>query len=115
MTLVDLAYTHDELKDRMITSPCPISDSPKYPWGLQISLDNKTLEKLNCDFSDWKVGDVIPLDIIAKVTSVSANETEGGTECSVSLQITHLGGEEQDAALEQEDDLVPHGYKRIRT
>lgn len=65
-------------------------DAAEYPWGLSITLDNETLEKLGIDKLP-KVEASVTLEARAKVTSVSSNEsTHSGKSRSVSLQITHL-------------------------
>lgn len=75
---------------------------PRYPWGLCIRLDEKQLEKLKIDGA---VGDTIHLFALAKVTSLSANEREGGeTSESMELQITHLAVESEDEENEMSDD-----------
>lgn len=117
--LTDMAKSDEEAeKDR---SPLMMSEN-KYPYGLRISLSQDDLEKLGVDHGDFEIGDVFPLDILAKVVSKSANETEGGEEnCCVSLQITHIGAEEQEEELDEEEEaeedddeppLERHGYLR---
>lgn len=95
----------------------------KYPYGLQINLDDESLAKLNVDISDWEIGDVFPLDILVKLVSKSCNESEGGGQkCSVSLQITHIGAEEHEDVAEEaeeyggaeEPSLANHGYLRYK-
>jgi hypothetical protein len=67
-----------------------IAESPQYPYGLSISLDNDTLEKLKLGDS-VEVGDEVAIVAKAKVTSKSGYETMvGGAENSLCLQITDL-------------------------
>ena len=113
--MTDMAKSEEDVaKD---SSPLMMSEN-KYPYGLRISLSQDDLEKLGVDHADFEIGDVFPLDILAKVVSKSANETEGGEEnCCVSLQITHISAEEEetDEEEEAEDDepsLEKHGYLR---
>lgn len=109
--LVDMARS-DTAEATPLTMP-----ENKYPYGLQITLSKDDLEKLNVDHSDWEIGDVFPLDILAKVVSKSVNESEnGGNYCSVSLQITHIGAEEEESETQEPytkrgDDMNP-GLKK---
>lgn len=113
--LVDVAYTADELEERQ-EGAMPLADAPKYPYGLTINLDEKTLEKLKIDSSDWSVGDIFHLHALSKVTSISEHENTDGKCCSVSLQIIALGAESEDAEDEEEEESDPslekHGYLR---
>lgn len=115
--LTDMAKSEEEVaKD---SSPLMMSEN-KYPYGLRISLSQDELEKLGVDESDFAIGDVFPLDILAKVVGKNANETEGGeANCCVSLQITHIGAEidetceEEEAEDNAEPSLKKHGYQRM--
>lgn len=116
--LTDMAKSEEEAsKD---SSPLMMSEN-KYPYGLRISLSQDDLEKLGVDLADFEIGDVFPLDILAKVVGKNANETEGGeANCCVSLQITHIGAEEESETLEEdveeesEPSLEKHGYLRYK-
>lgn len=108
--MIDMART--ETKE----DTSPLMMDSKYSYGLQITLDKDALAKLGVDQADWEIGDVFPLDILAKVTSKSMNESENGQPyCSVSLQITHIGAEEieEDDNADAEPSLAKHGYDRI--
>lgn len=115
--LTDMAKSEEEVaKD---SSPLMMPEN-KYPYGLRISLSQDDLEKLGIDHEDFEIGDVFPLDILAKVVGKNANEAEGGeANCCVSLQITHIGAEEEETAEEEEAEeheeepsLERHGYLR---
>lgn len=113
--MIDMAKTEKEVA--MDVSPLSSGDVDKYPYGLRISLSQDELEKLGVDHSDWEVGATFHLHAFAKVTSISANETENGMNCNVSLQITHLAGESEDEENEEESDEMPlekHGYLRYK-
>jgi|SRR6185503_14721818 len=72
-------------------SKSALMDAPAYPYGLEVRLDKETLEKLGLTDKLPKVGTSLTLTALVDVTSVSENEsTDGGTNCSVSLQITDL-------------------------
>ena len=116
--LVDMARD-DKPNENAV--PAVLSEN-KYPYGLQISLSEDELEKLDVDHSDWKVGETFHLHAFAKVTSISENQREDGEKsCCVQLQITHLAGESEDeenksrsAYSEDEVDLTPYGYRRMK-
>lgn len=81
-----------DAKDREKSYPSTVAaDAPMYPYGLMLSLDNETLEKIGTGRIPEVGGQVLIL-AKAKVTSMSSNESEGGQKYqSVSLQITDLG------------------------
>ena len=65
------------------------ADLPKYPYGLSITLDDATLKKLG--MTAPAVGTVCSISAIAKVESVSSDDTEGGgAKSRVTLQITDM-------------------------
>jgi len=102
--MVDMANTPEKSDDEVKeTATCfPDVSQPRYPWGLCLVLTDKELDKLGLDAS-CEVGDTIHLFAMAKVTSVSCNETEGGKNCRVELQITSLGVESEDEENEAAD------------
>jgi hypothetical protein len=75
--------------------PTPIRDMPDVPPGLCICLTEVELEKLNLD-DDCEVGDMIHISGMARVTSISKNETDAGCNCRVELSITDLAVEDED-------------------
>lgn len=87
---------------------------PLYPYGLCISLTQDELEKLEVDYEDWTVGDFFKLDALAKITSISENESTDGKRCRVEMQIVALSGEgsedEEDEEYEKpEPEFRPLG------
>lgn len=81
---------------------------PRYPYGLSLSLCQDELEKLDIDKADIGVGDMLHLHCLAKVTSVSSNETEDGENCRVELQVTHIAAESED-----EENKKKSGSKKL--
>ncbi len=72
------------------------SDAPAYPYGLQIRLDHKSLEKLGIKELP-KVGKSMKLTATVEVCGVSMNESSlYGENKNLELQITDmaLGGSE---------------------
>ena len=105
-SMVDMAKSPEEIKEDMpSTVAMPGKSSgpkvPVYPYGLCISLTENELEKMGMDAADLpEVGDMIHLMAMAKVTSVSQNESvdkDGGKTqcCRIELQITHLATENE--------------------
>ena len=65
------------------TGPSLLS-KPEHPYGLCITLTERELKKLDLDAPD-DVGDLLHLNVMCRVTSLS--KSEGGT-CTVRAQIT---------------------------
>lgn len=77
-------------EEKLYPTMCDPSNDPEYPYGLCINLDEQQLAALGMKDLP-KVGASITIEATANVTSVSENETQGGTRRSLSLQITELG------------------------
>lgn len=99
--MIDMKRTAAE-KDEATAMPFP-SGGPDYPYGLCISFDSETVEKLALD-DDVQVGDMIHLHCMAKVTSVSVSDNEqSGPCCRYELQITHIAAEDEDGENDKEE------------
>lgn len=86
-TLINMENTAAEAKQAV--NPAA-TDGPKYPWGLNICLNNDSLEKLGVK-SLPAVGTEVTIVAKALVASTSENATEGdGTRSSMDLQITDM-------------------------
>lgn len=100
--MVSMARDAQEVKEEVSKNCGPLSSSaPVYPYGLCLSLGTDELDKLEITEKP-EVGDTIHLFAMAKVTSVSENESENtdgerSYNCRIELQIT-------DIAVESEDD-----------
>ena len=89
--MVSLELDDEDQLDAIM--PYPMSEKPKYPFGLRICLTEKELSKLDLD-ADCDVGDIIDIRAFARVTSVSTNEMEDGKSCCrVELQIEEIAVE----------------------
>lgn len=82
------------------TMPFGMGSQSEYPYGLSICLGNDELEKLGLD-NECEVGDMIHLFALAKVTSLSKNDTGDGEKTRIELQITHLGCEDENEENEE--------------
>jgi hypothetical protein len=79
----------DQKKDNAIFSPSSSMDKPKYPYGLEISLDEAALKKLGIDLPE--VGAEMALEAVVEVSSTSQSESAaGGKNRSLRLQITEM-------------------------
>lgn len=93
MELVDVKLTKDESKDLGIGAAPHAPKGPHYPWGLSITLDTPTLEKLGIKNLP-KPGEEFRLEAICLVTDVhDGKRLKEEPERSVRLQITELGCE----------------------
>ncbi len=104
--MISMARTPEDIKDIVETQQ---PEMPIYPYGLCISLTHDELEKLDLD-ADCEIGDMVHLMAMAKVTSVSKNETTDGETCRIELQITDLSVEDED----EEGELEAQERPRIR-
>lgn len=90
-SLINMEMSKEEAKEE--TQPSP-ADAPKYPWGLCITLNDDSLEKLGVD-SLPEVETEVTIVAKAQVSRTSAYQSNGGeAERSMELQITdmQLGG-----------------------
>jgi hypothetical protein len=84
--MADMKMSKEEAKEQCSPS---IDESPRYPYGLSISLDDDAIEKLGCD--NLNVGDEVQITAKATVTSKSGYQTMvGDAESSIGLQITDM-------------------------
>ena len=90
--MTDMELSDDDKLDTMC--PPALENVPDYPYGLQITLTHRELEKLGLE-ADCSIGDVIDIRCFARVTGVNRNETAMGPEDRVSLQITDMAVENE--------------------
>jgi len=86
-SLINMEMSKEEAKQE--TEPTS-QDAPRYPWGLEISLNNESIGKLGLATLPTVDAEVT---IIAKATvsRVSEYQTQGGTpDRSLGLQITDM-------------------------
>lgn len=87
MSLIDMTLSAEEAKEQM---GCDPGDAPKYPWGLEISLDDETLAKLGITVLPAP-GTKLQITAICEVCATSQRKSQNGEdESSVSLQITAM-------------------------
>lgn len=86
-TLINMTLTQDEAKQENEVNP----DPPKYPWGLCLTLNDDSLDKLGMDKLP-EIGTKMRLVAMVEVTGVSASTYQGAEEkrSSVDLQVTDM-------------------------
>jgi hypothetical protein len=92
--MTSMELTDDEKLDAVL--PIPI-DRPDYPYGLRICLTHEELVKLGLDHEDAFIGGMVHGHFMARITSVSANDSVDGPSARVELQIEALAIESEDA------------------
>ena len=86
-SLINMETTPQEAREMVKPTP---ADAPKYPWGLQICLNDDSLEKLGVKTLP-AAGTEVTIVAKAVVAGTSERQTEGeGTKASMDLQITDL-------------------------
>lgn len=103
-----------ELDDEaQLDAPVPVMGldgkpgKPRYPYGLRISLEDAQLKAIKLDPADCMMGGVVHIHGLARITSVSLNETESGQHSRVELQIEEMCCiESEDAENREADDAM---------
>ena len=90
MALKDMALSKAEAKDVLTEYSTPtIGDAPKYPYGLNLDLNDDVMKKLGMTTLPG-VGSEMTLTATVKVIRVSAYEEQDGAEQCMGLQITAM-------------------------
>lgn len=94
--LVSMELDDDDKLDAVAAMPS-VADQPDYPYGLRISLDERSLAKLDKAGLEGEpdVGDYIDLRCFARVTSVSSEEVGGTQKRRIELQIEQIALENE--------------------
>lgn len=56
------------------TADVPTMDEPAYPWGLEVSLSEDSIKKLDLDIANLSAGDEVYFAAMAVVTRLSLSE-----------------------------------------
>lgn len=86
-------------------------DKDKYPYGLQLRLEDDEIKKLGC--GDCQVGDEVHIMCIAKVTGKNSDDTTKGVRSSMSMQIQKM--KVMDKAPKSDMQKIMSGEKRTYT
>jgi hypothetical protein len=94
--MVDLIEAPEE-KPRVMTGllSTAYEEKPHYPYGTSLSLDEKSMDKLNIK-SLPEIGSMIHGRFMAKVTRISASADDSGDSSCLGLQITHMALENEE-------------------
>lgn len=83
-----LELDDDDALDRMIAIPGGGNETPQFPYGMRLSMDEATLKALGVDDGDEpEVGDLLHFAAFARVTSYTKTDDGGGKTRRVELQI----------------------------
>lgn len=94
-----------ETKESMPTTVGPGQpEGPQFPWGLQVTLGDESLRKMDITLSDYKIGDIAELYAKVKVTEISqtARAGEKNPQRRMELQIIAMDLEPSDDTVEEE-------------
>ena len=105
MAFTDMSLSLQDAQKEMGMPSTDPSNLPKYPYGLCISFCKDEIDKLGLDVDDCSVGDFLHLHALAKVTSYSVRETEGGPEPRIEMVLAFIEAEDEG----EEDDEADKG------
>lgn len=112
----DMKLTPEESKDFLpCAGPCDNGKDPgpMYPWGLNVTLTQRELEKMGVSIDSLETGSTVHLHSLAKVTSKSEDErADGEKTCRVELQLQQLAIESEDAENKEADRVSGRGNIR---
>jgi hypothetical protein len=86
----------DQKLRESLAVPSAKADGPSYPYGLEVTLEDSALKKLDMDVADYKVGDVLFCRVRMTVCRTSSNASDYGSNKSMGLQITDMDFSEED-------------------
>lgn len=91
---------------------CASPDEPRYPYGLEISLDNDALDKLGIELPE--AGEQFMILGVGPVTRVSQTDNKRGKDRSLSIQLQKIevGPLARPAKLRTAVDAVSAGIKQ---
>lgn len=102
--MIDMSLDDEDILDMNCPYPIPMSDRAKYPYGLRLCLTESEINKLKIDPSEAFVGGMVHIHAIARITSVSCDETEGGEKHRIEFQIEDMAIPESEDAENSEAD-----------
>lgn len=101
MKLVNMQQSAEEANEKAIVEQGDATDAPRYPYGLELRLDEESLAKLGFQ-APPQVGTTFVIQAKVVVSSASAYQTQGGeAEYGSCWQITDLGVEQPSKSRDQ--------------
>ncbi|MFA7000270.1 MAG: capsid staple protein [Candidatus Paceibacterota bacterium] len=116
MKLVDMKLpkkTKKELKEEMTVATAGRDEGPEYPWGLQLSFEEKAIEKIPM-LEKVKANAEVEIRAVAFVKEVSMTDSakpERKRRRRVELQITKIGISSDQADQEDKEAAFEEGAK----
>ena len=103
--MTDLTRSDEEKHKEHMASilASPMDHMPDVPPGLCICLTETELEKLDLD-DDAEVGDYLHGRFMARVTSVSKNDSGGGAKCRIELSLIALAIDENESTEDPDEE-----------
>lgn len=86
--MVSLELDDEDQLDMVM--PIPMPERLRFPPGARFCLTTPELDKLEVDGKEAFVGGLVHFHAMARVTSVSMNDTEGGENCRIEFQIEDM-------------------------
>ncbi len=102
--MVDMAMKPVEIENVKPINGADTPMPPMYPYGLCLSLNDETLDKLNME-DNCSVGDQVHFHCLAKVTSTTENEGSGKR---IELQVIAMSAEGEEDEEQEEKKLAPY-------
>lgn len=103
--MTDLTRSDEEKSkehmDSMLSSP--FAHMPDVPPGLCICLTETELDKLELE-DTAEVGDFLHGRFMARVTSVSKNDSGGGTRCRIEMSLVAMSVDENESTEDPDED-----------
>ena len=90
MDLISMQRTKSEKKEDTGPEVATEYERPDYPYGLEISLEEESMEKLGLDVENFSVGGKIELVCNGEITRTHESAGKDHNNSSVSIQITDM-------------------------
>ena len=79
------------MKSPEVAKETSLEEKARYPYGLELSLEDDSLTKLGIDCADCEIGEKVIIRAVAEITSISQNSSNSGEENrTMRLQIQKL-------------------------
>lgn len=111
MKIVDMKVDRESAEEKAEMAAAVPNENP-YPYGLVIRANEDVMEKLNLD-EPLPVGTSCRIEAIGVVTETTDNESIGGKNVSMSIQITSMGIAPQKAGKSAANTLYGDNYDEV--
>ena len=109
--MVDMKLTHEQSPAGALGLAEPTENNgPKYPHGLEIRIEGEALKKLAIGEGNMpKVGDIMTMDAVLEVVSISKSDNQIENGYCICLQIQQMELESADEQMNEQQAA----YKKI--